>query len=64
MGVTEALFLTSFAPVFGALTLPAMIVSRGVDFYCRLLLSAACTAVAAAVLGRAHSGTQTGHNRP
>ena len=64
MGVTEALFLTAFAPVFGALTLPAMVVSRGVDFYCRLLLSAAFTAVAAAVLGRAHSGTQTGQNRP
>ena len=52
MGVTEALFLTVFAPVFGALTLPGMVLSRGVEFYCRLAVSAAFTAVAAAVLGR------------
>ena len=52
MGVTEALFLTVFEPVFGALTLPGMVLSRGVEFYCRLAVSAAFTAVAAAVLGR------------
>ncbi len=52
MGVTEGLFLTVFAPLFGALTLPAMVLSRGTDFYCRLLLSAAFTALAALVLGR------------
>ena len=52
MGVTEGLFLTVFEPVFGALTLPAMVLSRGAEFYCRLLLSSAFTAVAAVVLGR------------
>lgn len=52
MGISEGLFLTVFEPVFGALTLPAMVLSRGAEFYCRLLLSAAFTAVAAAVLGR------------
>ena len=52
MGVTEALFLHVFEPAFGALTLPAMVLSRGLDFYCRLLISAAFTLAAAAVLGR------------
>ena len=52
MGVTEGLFLTVFAPVFGELALPAMVLSRGAEFYCRLLLSAAFTAVAFLVLGR------------
>ncbi len=52
MGVTEALFLTVFAPVFGELALPAMVLSRGADFYCRLLISAAFTAAAFLVLGR------------
>ena len=52
LGVTEMLFLTVFAPVFGALTLPGMVLSRGLDFYCRLALSAIFTVVAAAVLGR------------
>ncbi len=52
MGVTEGLFLTVFEPIFGAVTLPAMVLSRGTDFYCRLLLSAVFTALAALVLGR------------
>lgn len=52
MGITEALFPTVFAPVFGELVVPAMVLSRGVDFYCRLLLSAAFTLVAFLVLGR------------
>ena len=52
MGVTEGLFLTVFGPAFGPLVLPAMVLSRGVEFYCRLALSAVFTAVAAAVLGR------------
>ena len=55
MGVTEAMFLTVFEPLFGALTLPAMVLSRGTDFYCRLLLSALFTALAALLLGRAKS---------
>ncbi len=55
MGVTEMLFLTVFAPVFGELILPAMVLSRGVEFYCRLLLSAAFTVLAFVVLGRNNS---------
>ena len=64
MGVSEALFLTVFEPAFGALTLPAMVLSRGVDFYCRLLISAAFTAVAAAVLGRHKTTLKGGEPTP
>ncbi len=52
MGISEGLFLTAFEPIFGELILPAMVLSRGTDFYCRLLLSAAFTAAAALLLGR------------
>ncbi len=52
LGVTEGLFLTAFEPVFGALVLPAMVLSRGTDFYCRLFISAAFTLAAALVLGK------------
>lgn len=52
MGITEALFLTVFELIFGSFTLPAMVLSRGMDFYCKLLISAVFTAVAALVLGR------------
>ncbi len=52
MGITEALFLTVYSSIFGELTLPAMVLSRGIDFYCKLLISAAFTAVAALFLGR------------
>ena len=55
MGISEGLFLTVFAPVFGENVLPAMVLSRGTDFYCRLLLSAVFTAAAALVLGRHRS---------
>ena len=55
MGVTEAMFLAVFGPVFGSLTLPAMVLSRGTDFYCRLLISAVFTALAALLLGRRDS---------
>lgn len=58
MGISEALFLTVFEPAFGQLVLPAMVLSRGVDFYCRLALSAAFTAVAAVVLGRHKNKTK------
>ncbi len=64
MGVTEALFLTAFEAVFGALTLPGMVLSRGLDFYCRLLLSAAFTAVAAALLGRYRKNDERGADAP
>lgn len=52
MGISEGLFLTVFEPVFGELILPAMVLSRGTEFYCRLLISAAFTLAAALVLGR------------
>lgn len=53
MGISEGLFLTAFEPVFGeALALPAMVLSRGTDFYCRLILTALFTAVGAMTLGR------------
>ena len=52
LGVTEGLFLTVFEPVFGSLVLPAMVLSRGTEFYCRLLVSAVFTLAAALILGR------------
>ena len=59
LGVTEGLFLTVFGPVFGALTLPGMVLSRGMEFYCRLALTAALTAAAALVLGRYGGANKT-----
>ena len=52
MGVSEGVFLRIFQSVFGGLVLPGMVLSRGVEFYCRLLISAVFTALAFAVLGR------------
>ena len=52
LGITEGLFLTAFEPVFGELILPAMVLSRGTDFYCRLFISAAFTLAAALILGK------------
>lgn len=46
MGVSEALFLKIFVPVFQSLTLPAMILSRGLSYYAQLLISALFTVVA------------------
>ena len=46
MGITERLFLAMFQPVFGDLTLPAMILSRGFSYYIQLLISAVMTVVA------------------
>ncbi len=46
MGVSETLFLAIFSPVFGQLTLPAMVVSRGISYYAQLLISAVMTVVA------------------
>ena len=60
MGVSEGLFLTLFEPVFGELVLPAMVLSRGVEFYCRVLLSAVFTAAAALTLGRRAARTEGG----
>lgn len=53
MGISEKLFLTIFAPVFGVkLLLPAMILSRGLSYYAQLFISALMTAVAQLTLGK------------
>lgn len=46
MGISESLFLKIFLPVFGSITLPAMVVSRGLGYYSQLLISALFTVVA------------------
>lgn len=46
MGISEALFLKIFAPAFGALLLPAMVLSRGLGYYSELLISAVFTGAA------------------
>ncbi len=46
MGITERLFLAIFQGAFGALTLPAMILSRGFSFYIQLFICAIMTVVA------------------
>ena len=46
MGITERLFLSIFQGAFGALTLPAMILSRGFSFYIQLFICAIMTVVA------------------
>lgn len=46
MGISESLFLKIFVPVFGSVTLPGMILSRGLGYYTQLLISAVFTGVA------------------
>lgn len=46
MGISESLFLKIFVPVFASLTLPAMVLSRGLGYYSQLLISAFFTIVA------------------
>ena len=46
MGISESLFLKIFAPVFGSVLLPAMVLSRGLGYYSQLLISALFTVVA------------------
>lgn len=46
MGISESLFMVIFKPVFGELTLPGMIVSRGLSYYTQLIISAIMTIVA------------------
>ena len=46
MGISEQLFLSIFAPIFKNITLPAMVVSRGLSYYTELLISAIMTIVA------------------
>lgn len=45
MGISEKLFLIIFAPVFGSLTLSAMVLSRGLGYYSQLIISAVFTLV-------------------
>lgn len=46
MGISEALFLNIFRPVFGTVLLPAMILSRGLGYYSQLVISAFFTVIA------------------
>ena len=46
MGISESLFLRIFSVVFGGLTLPALVLSRGLGYYSQLLISALFTGVA------------------
>lgn len=53
MGISEKLFLSIFAPIFGStLLLPAMIVSRGISYYSQLTISAVMTVAAHFIIGR------------
>lgn len=51
MGISEGIFLSIFAPVFGSLILPGMILSRGLEYYTRLLVSGIFSLVAAFAFG-------------
>ncbi len=56
MGISEKLFLSIFAPIFGpTLLLPAMIISRGISYYSQLTISAVMTVVAHFIIEREHS---------
>lgn len=44
MGVNEFIYLKALMPVFGDSTLTTLIVSRGVGFYCQLILCGLVTA--------------------
>lgn len=52
MGISESLFLNIFQPVFGAMLLPGMVLSRGLGYYSQLFISAVFTAVAQLTIGR------------
>ncbi len=52
MGISEKLFVSIFTPIFGSMTLPAMIVSRGFSYYSQLIISAIFTVVAFFTIGR------------
>jgi len=60
MGISEKLFLSVFASVFGPMTLPAMIVSRGLSYYTELIISAFFTVVAFFTIGRKNERTIEG----
>lgn len=52
VGITEKLFLVIFTPLIGAITLPVMVVSRGLSYYTELILSALMTGFAHFTIGR------------
>lgn len=52
MGISEKLFLVMFLPIFGKLTLPALVISRGLSYYAELIISALFTIVAHFVIGK------------
>ena len=53
MGISETLYLSIFAPVFGgALLMPSMILSRGISYYSQLFISAVMTVAAHFIIGR------------
>jgi uncharacterized protein (TIRG00374 family) len=52
MGISEKMFMMIFTPIFGAVTLPAMIVSRGLSYYTQLIISALFTIVAYFLIGK------------
>ena len=60
MGISETLFLTIFTPVFGALLLPGMVLSRGLGYYGELLISALFTIVAQLTIGQGHGKENKG----
>lgn len=51
MGISETLFLEIFQPIFGeAFVLPGMMISRGISYYCQLILSAVMTVAASFII--------------
>ena len=46
MGISETLYLVMFEPVFGAMLLPSMLLSRGIGYYGEMLISAVMSMVA------------------
>ncbi|RZT02587.1 lysylphosphatidylglycerol synthase transmembrane domain-containing protein [Cuneatibacter caecimuris] len=56
IGASESLFLHIFMPVFGsAMVLPAMLLSRGINYYALVLISAAVSLYAHLTAGRRQS---------
>ncbi len=51
MGVSEKMFLMIFTPLFGSMTLPAMVISRGLSYYTELIISALFTLIAFFTIG-------------
>ncbi|MEA5085336.1 MAG: lysylphosphatidylglycerol synthase transmembrane domain-containing protein [Lachnospiraceae bacterium] len=52
VGISEKLFLLVFLPIFGEITLPAMVISRGLSYYTELILSALLTIIAYFTIGK------------